>query len=282
MKKISTLFLAALVSVCAFAQKPVVIVDYFTSPSCSESGVSALRSQVIAGIVETNRVNLIDVESEASLALEASRRASELALEDQTARMGTMKTLGAQYIITGVASKIGADKKTSDDGKVYYTGNVVYSLKIMNVEDGTLVGTETYTYAGLTGSVGSTAEEATVSTLKKAKRSMNAFVSEYFKVKGVIVEMGEMNGGKAKNCYINLGSAAGVEKGQKCEVMEVKTIAGRQAQTLVGVVAIEEVVAEDLSNCKFVSGAKDIVAAFQAGHELVVITKEKIDLPKIF
>ena len=281
MKKISMLLLAACVSVCAFAQKPVVIIDYFTSPSCTEAGVSALRSQVIAGITETNRVNLIDVESEASLALEVSRRSSELALEDQTARMGTMKTLGAQYIITGVASKIGADQKTTDEGRTYYTGNVVYSLKVVNVENGTLVGTETYTYAGLTGSTGSTAEEAIVATLKKAKRAMNVFVSQYFKAKGVIVEMGEMKGGKAKNCYINLGAAAGVEKGQKCEVMEVKTIAGRQAQSLVGVIAIEEVMADDLSDCKFVSGAKEIVAAFQAGHELLVVTKEKIGFPPI-
>jgi hypothetical protein len=63
--------------------------------------------------------------------------------------------------------------------------------------------------------------------------------------------------------------------------MEVKTIAGRQAQTLVGVISIEEVMADDLSNCKFVSGAKEIVAGFQAGHELIVITKEKIGFPPI-
>ena len=76
MKKFSMLLLAVCVSVSAFAQKPVVIIDYFTSPSCTEAGVSALRSQVIAGITETNRVNLIDVESESSLALEANRRSS--------------------------------------------------------------------------------------------------------------------------------------------------------------------------------------------------------------
>ena len=278
MKKILTLVAALAVSVCAFAQKPVVVVDYFTSPSCTESGVSALRSQVISGITETSRVNLIDVESEAALTLEASRRSSELALEDQTARMGAMKTLGANYIITGVASKIGADKKVTDEGRVYYNGNVVYSLKVMSAEDGTLVGAETYTYADLTGSTGSTPEEAVVATLQKVNRAMKAFVSKYFKVEGLVVEMGEMKSGKAKNCYISLGTASGVVKGQKCEVFEVKSIAGRVAKTMIGVLQIEEVLAEDLSNCKFVSGAKEIVDAFQVGHELVIVTKEKKDI----
>ena len=265
-------------SVCAFAQRPVVVVDYFTSSSCSEAGVSALRSQVIAGLVETDRLNLIDVQSEASLAVEAGRRASEMALEDNTARLGVMKTLGANYLVTGIVSKMSADKKVTDEGHVYYTGNVVFSIRVVDAEDGTLMGAETFTYAELTGSTGSTSEEAVVGTIQKARRSMKGFVSKYFKVEGAIVEMGEMKGGKAKNCYISLGSADGVSKGQKCEVYEVKTIAGREAKTMIGVVAIEEVLADDLSNCKFVSGAKEIVAAFQAGHELHLVTKEKVTL----
>lgn len=278
MKKIFISLLGMCLCVSAFAQKPVVVVDYFTTASCTAAGVSALRSQVIAGLSETNRVNLIDVETEASLTLEVGRRASELALEDQTARMGQMRVLGANYLISGVVSKMGADKKTMEDGKVYYNGNVVYSLKVVNAEDGTLMGAETYTYADLTGATGSTPEEATVNTLKKAQRSMKVFVSKYFKVEGTVVEMGEMKGGKPKNCYISLGSEDGIEKGQRCEVFAVKRIAGREARTMVGVVVVDEVVAEDLADCKFVSGAKEIVDAFQAGQELVLVTKEKADI----
>ena len=75
-------------SVCAFAsaQKSVVIIDYFTnSSSVSKSDADMLRAKVIDGINAINRVNLIDVESESTLTLEASRRNSEMALEDKTA-----------------------------------------------------------------------------------------------------------------------------------------------------------------------------------------------------
>lgn len=269
------IFVAMFVSLCAFAQKPVVVVDYFSSNLCTSYELATLRNQVITGLTETGRINLIDVEAEAALTLEESRRSSELALEDQTARIGAMKTLGANYIITGVASVVDAERKVTDSGSVYYSGNVSFSLKVVNVEDGTLVGAETYTYAGLTSGTGSTYDEAVAATLLKAKKAMKGFVSKYFKVNGAIVEMGEMKGGKAKNCYINLGTSSGVDKGQKCEVYEVKKIAGRDAKTLIGMLSIEEVMAEDLSNCKFVSGAKEIVEAFQAGHELLVVTKEK-------
>lgn len=277
MKKLFLSIIGLCLFVSAYAQKPVVVVDYFTTASAKQSGVSALRNHVIAGITETNRVNLIDVESETSLALEASRRSSEMALGDQTARIGKMRTLGAKYIITGVVSTVGAEKQTVQ-GVSFYTGNVVYSLKVMSAEDGTLIGAESYTYSGLMAGKSTTSDAAIASTLEKAKRDMAAFVSKYFKAEGVIVEMGQMKKGKAKNCYVSLGSASGIEVGQKCEVYEVKVIAGREARSLVGSVVIEEVLAEDLSECKFSSGAKEIVAAFQAGHDLVVVTKAKNEI----
>ena len=279
MKRIYPVLIGLFCCILASAQKPVVVIDYFTSPSsCSKSGVSSIRNQVISGLTETNRVNLIDVEAESSLRLEASRRSTEQALHDNTARMGIMKTLGANYIITGVVSKVSADKKVTQHGVTYYTGNVVFSLKVMRVEDGTLVGSETYSNSGITGGMGSSADDAILATIQKANRYMKVFVSKYFKIIGTIVEMGEMKGGKAKSCYVSLGSDAGAHKGQKFEVYEIKTIAGRETTHLVGMVAVEEVVAPDLSNCKFVSGAGDILAAFQAGRELRIQTKEKSDV----
>ena len=117
MKKVLLTMIFA--SVCAFAsaQKSVVIIDYFTnSSSVSKSDADMLRAKVIDGINAINRVNLIDVESESTLALEASRRNSEMALEDKTARAGVMKTLGANYAIYGSVNKMDADYKTSDSG----------------------------------------------------------------------------------------------------------------------------------------------------------------------
>ena len=168
-KALLTLFLSSVCSI-AFAQKSVVIIDYFTNTaSVDKSDASMLRSKVIDGINAINRVNLIDVESEATLALEASRRNSEMALEDKTARAGVMKTLGANYAIYGSVSKMDADYKTSDSGS-YYVGNIAYSLTVINLENGTVLGTKSFTYTGLTGNTGSSRNEAIVSTLNRVKQ----------------------------------------------------------------------------------------------------------------
>ena len=270
-----TLFLSSVCSI-AFAHKSVVIIDYFTNTaSVDKSDASMLRSKVIDGINAINRVNLIDVESEATLALEASRRNSEMALEDKTARAGVMKTLGANYAIYGSVSKMDADYKTSDRGS-YYVGNIAYSLTVINLENGTVLGTKSFTYTGLTGNTGSSRNEAVVSTLNRVKQSMDNFVNEYFKLSGTIVEMKEANkkGDQAKSVYISLGSDSGMAKGQLLEVFEVKMIAGKEAEINVGNLKVDEVVAGDLSDCSVTKGGKEIMTAFKAGSELRIKTRK--------
>ena len=274
-KALLTLFLSSVCSI-AFAQKSVVIIDYFTNTaSVDKSDASMLRSKVIDGINAINRVNLIDVESEATLALEASRRNSEMALEDKTARAGVMKTLGANYAIYGSVSKMDADYKTSDSGS-YYVGNIAYSLTVINLENGTVLGTKSFTYTGLTGNTGSSRNEAIVSTLNRVKQSMDNFVNEYFKLSGTIVEMKEANkkGDQAKSVYISLGSDSGMAKGQLLEVFEVKMIAGKEAEINVGNLKVDEVVAGDLSDCTVTKGGKEIMTAFKAGSELRIKTRK--------
>lgn len=277
MKKLTLVIILILSSAALFAQKQVVVIDYFRyANGVSSADATALRSSVIAGINAINRVHLIDVETESSLQMEVSRRNSELAMEDKTARAGVMKTLGANYLITGTVSKMDATYKSNDDGSSYYSGNIIYSLSVISVENGTIMGTENYTYSGLTGNTGSTASDAVISTMNRVKQSMDNFVNEYFKLKGKVVEMNEANkkGDQAKSLYISLGSTEGISKDQILEVFEVKMIAGKEAESNIGEVKVDEVVASDLSMCKVTKGGKEIMTAFQKGSELRVKTRK--------
>ncbi|MGN1210885.1 MAG: hypothetical protein ACI4TM_04310 [Candidatus Cryptobacteroides sp.] len=278
MKKTVLTILLAFCAIAMNAQKPVVVVDYFkyTKEVKSDDAI-AIRTSVIAGINALNRVNLIDVDSESTLAMEASRRNSELAVEDQTAREGAMKTLGANYVITGVVSKAEAmERKNEEDGSVYYVGNIVFAINLVDVANGTVVGTEHFTYTGLTGNTGSSPNEAITRTMGRIKQSMDNFVNEYFKISGKVVEMNEASkkGDKAVSLYISLGSDSGLAAQQMLEVFEVKTIAGREAETSIGDLKIEEVVAPDLSLCKVTKGGKEIMDAFKKGSEMRVKTRK--------
>ena len=266
MKKMFIILVALCTCICAAAQKPVVVVDHFTSTTCKAGDLTNLRNQVITGIYETGSVTLVDIEAESTMAMEAERRSSELSLADETARIGVMKTLGANYVLTGTASKLGADKKREG----YYTGNVAFTLKVVNAEDGTIIGAETYQYSDLSAGNGSSADGALYETLNKAKEAMVAFTSKYFKTMGEIVEIGEIKNGKPKTCYINLGASSGLKEGETFIVHELKLIAGIEGREEVGKVKIEAVVADGLSRCKITSGAEGILAAFRAGNELQV------------
>ena len=140
--------------------KPVVYIEYFTAPdNLSETFTEALRSKVIEGIQATNRVELRDVASQAELSKEAERRKAESAMADETARMSEMRTLGANFIITGDISIMEAAKKTDDEGKVSYKGTVRWSIKVIDASDGTLRTTRSFDHSGITGK---TADSPTV------------------------------------------------------------------------------------------------------------------------
>ena len=271
MKKTFLILMAMCINVCAFAEKTVVVVDYFTSSSAKTSQMNNLRNHVVAGIAETSRVSLIDAESESALKLEANRRSSELALADQSVRLGEMKRLGADYLVTGHIVQASAEKGGVD----YYVGNVIFSLKVVKTEDGTLVGTETYQYSGATAGTGKTSDAAVNETLEKAQKAMGAFVSKYFKSSGTIVELGEMKNGKIQNCYVSVGTSTGVEEGQVFIIKETKTLLGYEAIEEIGKIKIEKVHGPEISFCKIVNGSDAILAAFQAGHELSIVSKEK-------
>ncbi len=276
MKKIFFTLMLAFACMSAYAQKPVVLVDWFyAADGVAEAHEEALRGAVIANIDRIGRLQLVDVESQYTMDREAQRRATEAAMADPTARAGEMKTTGAQYLLTGNISKMDAVYKVPTDGtSPYWAGAIVYSLTIINAADGTTVGTKSYTYEGLTGNTGSTKDEAIVSTIKKTKQSMDDFVNEFFPLKGAIVELGEGKGAKVKTCYINLGTDHGITAKQKLDVFQVKSIAGRETENAIAVLTVAEVVAPDLALCNVTSGAKEVYEAFQAGAEMRVKTKK--------
>lgn len=275
MKKTFLLIVSMCACLCAFAQKPVVVIDKFHAPSIKQADVANLRNHVIQGIHETGRVVLVDIESESAIAHEMKRRASEGSLYDETARIGLMKTLGANYLIIGSVARIGADKVPSNFSAPSYHGNVVFTLKIISTEDGSIVGTETYEYSGMTGGTASSPGQAINEGIAKAQKAMMPMVSKYFKAKGTIVEMGEMKNGKVHTCYVNLGSSSGVKKGQSFNVNHNRMIAGIEASEQIGKLKVEAIVAGELSKCKVVAGQDEILAAFQAGEEIRIMTKQK-------
>lgn len=253
--------------------KPVVYVEYFTCPSNINSSLKeSLRNYVIQGIQETNRLEVRDVASQEELLKEAERRKDASAMSDATARTAEMKSLGANYIITGDIVSLTSQQNTSKDGKISYQGNLKYTIKVIDASNGTLHTTKSFEHSTYSNK-GS--DEALVETCSRAKLDMEDFIDDTFPIAGTIlkVETVDKKGTKAQTVYIDLGSAKGFMKGQKFTVYIETDIAGETARTEIGALNAQEVLSANRTLCKVTKGNDKILKAMKEGQKLIVISR---------
>ncbi len=255
--------------------KPVVYIDYFKRPADVDATlVEALRNKVIQGIQETNRVQLVDVASQSQLSSEEERRKAETAMGDNTARTAEMRTLGANYIITGDVAAIGSTKRTDDKGKVSYKGSVRWSIKIIDAATGTLKTTQSFDHSGITGSSGSTPQEAIVATCDYAKHDMDDLIDDTFPIEGLVLKLETSNKGKAATVIIDLGTLKGIVKGQKFTVYLEADIAGEIAKTEIGALTAQEILSPKRTICKVSKGGEAVLKALNNEQKLIVISRK--------
>lgn len=278
MKRVSlNLFLLLFFALFVNAQeskyrKPVVVVNYFNKSSEIKSGDCELaRNAVLSSLSNYPRLRVIDVETEASIDQETKRRLKEEALADELARSGQMKQLGADYILEGFVSKLETQRKTDSEGKVSYKGEMAYTIKVVSTENGTVAFSNNYTASS--GSC-DTEAEAKTKALKDAAVTCE-MIEAVFPLNGILVDQDYTEKkGKMKTCYVTLGSIHGVVEGVFLDVRKSKNIASRTVYEEVGVLKVEKVLADDLSECSVVSNGKEILEATKEYTKLKTINEE--------
>jgi len=252
--------------------KPNVLIDYFWRPtnipfSCAEQ----LRSYVMEGITNTNRVELIDVDSQDALSIEASRRESGVDAGDDADRLKVMSQQGANFLIQGRIASLNIEEKTTDDGSKYYTGQLSYTLKVINPNDGKLVLTKTLKHGGelLNMETSNTPDEAVTKVCRNAVKGVVSFIQEAFPLFGSLLECNEIKGDKVNSVYMSLGSMHGVSEKDRFEVCIVREVAGRKSTKVIGECEIASVDGDDISSAKIKKGNKEIKAAVDGGQTIV-------------
>lgn len=277
-----TLALAIGVSFSAFAQKDVVLVDYFKYASGVDAAhVANLRTKVMAGIAETNRLQIVDIVTQSNMATEEERRKAESAMNDETARNSIMQTLGAKYIITGDVTTMSCTKETDKDGNVTYYGNLTWTIKIIESSNGVIKYTKTFTHQsgggfGLTQNtgIGYTYEEAILQTCNEVQKQMEKVVEEAFPIEGSLIKIETTKKNKAETVYIDLGTAHGIEKGQDFDIFIEVDIAGELSRKNIGSLVAKEVLSANRTLCNVSKGGDLIVEADANGQKLIVVTRK--------
>ncbi|MDD2960607.1 MAG: hypothetical protein PHR45_00800 [Muribaculaceae bacterium] len=280
MKKNCLAILMAFVGICTInaqdvSGKEVICVQSFShSDNIGTNYVEMLRNKVIEGLTNTNRFRLIDAESDPVLKAESQRRTQESALNDDNAMLESIKTLGANYVLSGHIASITSTRSVDSKGNVSYDSKVAFQLKVYELSTGTVISNKSFEVSSSSLFTShKTQGDAVVAAIDSAEYPMKDFVDEVFKIQGSIVEISESKKDEAKKVYISIGSDKGILKGQKLDVYMEREVAGRKASKMIGELKVEAVEAGDLSFCKVTKGGKEIFKAVNEGNKVTVITK---------
>ena len=276
MRKLFLSLAFVLAALSASAQKPVMYAGFFNwnSNNLDVEYAMRVRSSIMDGFTATGRFDLLDRNSESAVQNEINRRASEGAMSDSTALVEQIQEIAAQYILTGEITQCETIPPKGDSQ--YYTGNVSFSLKVTETKTKKLVAATEIYIKDLKAGMGSSPEEAITDALKMVKNQIKDFVDANFKLKAVVIgDEFEAKGKKLTACYVTLGSDHGISKGQKLNVFVSNMIAGRETKKQIGTVAVEEVMAGDLSKCKVTDGAEVLLTALMEYNEIKDSKPEK-------
>lgn len=245
-----------------FAKKQVVYVENFSRVAdLGTAWTERVRGAVISSLIYYQHLQIVDVDSQQSLAVEKNRRSDEASIDDETARIGKMKQLGANYVVQGYISNMDVKEIIDKKGKSSYDGVLTYTIKVIDCEMGTLVSTDMFRSDSKNCKK---AEDCIERMLKKIPKQIKEVVTKDFKINSVVLDSDyESKDGKLLKCYINIGESDGVVPGTVFAVKKAIMTVGRISWTEIGEIVVESIVAADLSLCKVKKGAADIYAALE-------------------
>jgi TolB-like protein len=257
MKKLFTLAMTMLMAMGLSAQdeKTVVCVGQFQNNSNKSSIISKnLRNEIMDGIIEKDRLTVVDITTLGDLPKE----------KNELVKMLNEK--GIEFIIEGTLNSV--DVKKDDK---YYKSEINYTLTIIDTSTGITKNTETFKD---TWNIGSTNDEAILKAIEYAKGRMSKYIDNNFKVEAVIKALDQVDAKKGvKTCYISTGSAAGIGKGQIFEVFIVAEVAGEKIQKKIAEVKAKEVMSPTLTLCEVKNGGMEIKTNFESKIPMTVVSR---------
>ena len=276
LKRIITIAFAAIVSTTTIlaqeVKKPRLLIENFgCADGLSNDLRDMLRMNVISAINLTERFEVMDANTQAILDQESTRRASESAMADRTARTGIITTKANNYILRGSLLTL-TTQSSIVDGKTRYTYSLGYSITLIDVDNSKDIASETFSHGtgGVQNIIGGTggkilnqlstyASEADAINggLSCIKNDIVNFLIKYLPLEGeVIAEDYEVKKDKIEACYINIGSGLGVKVGDYFAILVAQVRAGRTIYQEIGRLKIKEVLDETLSYCDVTKGNK--------------------------
>ncbi|WP_287564857.1 hypothetical protein [Parabacteroides sp.] len=165
------------------------------------------------------------------------------------------------------------DSKGNKTTHTSYHGIISVTVNLKDAYDGTLINSQTFSVYDSDLYWMTSGEKAINNALERLTSKVASFYNQMFPLRASIVEKGEAKKNKQKEVYIDLGASDGVYKGLQFDVFLVKTIAGKEAKTMIGRLKTEEVEGDEISLCKVTKGADKIKTALDEDQTLLITSR---------
>lgn len=254
-------------SVSIHAQKQIVFVDEFESDiKVPQNVLTNIRAAVIDGIVNTNRVQVVDA---LTVTPNSEHSPMENALGYRAGYLLQGKLLNREATDDGFSGRKFHSRENS------YKEKFVLRIQLIRTSDGTIICNRNYEETGSSGGKYASQYHALERALVNVPYEMRNFIEQYFRVHGSIVELVSDNEKKAKSVYINLGYDDPIKEGQRFDVMVQTSMAENYMEHKIGEVRIKEIVGPKYSLCKVMNkGAEDILKAIELGSKLHIVSSQ--------
>lgn len=280
-------FLALHLFVSAFTQnsdKITIGILPFTYTGNSSNYAYSIQETVENAFIKAKRFNMVERSRLKELQAEKDLQKHEDFI-DSKVLVSQGKSLGARYMIGGnvIAATYEEVYSTTNGNRKLdgYRGKINLLLKIIDVESGQIVSSETINVSGSGGffssfSYSQKPEAAIIESIKGMDKELNKYIAKNFPVTFRIVEIQEKKSDEsAKTVLLAGGSGYGLSKGDKLKVLEMKeiTVDGKifNRKVEVGELKISKVEDENFSICSVLSGG-DVIAQKLATNNLIVVT----------
>ena len=164
------------------------------------------------------------------------------------------------------------DSKGNKHTDTSYRSNVSVTVNLKNPADGSVIDSRTFTISDSDLYWMTSGEKAMTNALEHLTSKVADYYNRMFPLYASIIEKGESKKNKQKDVYIDLGAGDGAYKGQQFDVFTVRTIAGKEACTIIGRLKIEEIEGDEISLCKVTKGSDKIKTALDEGESLMVVS----------
>lgn len=274
-------FVAIAIGFAQEVTKQVVNVEAFTAETTfTRNEVEAVRKNVIASLLATKRITVVDLEDEASIKAELERRHHEMAMADMREVKDIIR-LNADFILKGNLNSLNTTQKTEKNYKgelqTYYQAQLSYTITLIDPATGATQNTYSYSFSAKSNDGANAARTAVING---SSANMKKFIEEAFPVRGTIVQVADLDSKKnvAKTVYINLGNDQGIGKGQKFVVYAVVDIAGEKSEKEIGTLTAVEVMSGTRTLCKVNNGGDEIAKNLASNAEMTIKSRARTGL----